>query len=71
MVGAVVLVMWGWFVAQAPRIVGPRLTLHTAAAAHPALVAATLAVGTVLVVVIPAFFFLFALFSRPPLEVIE
>ena len=32
---------------------------------------AALGVGTVLAVVIPAFLFLFALFSRPPLEVIE
>jgi hypothetical protein len=50
-----VLVLWGWFIAQAPRLAGPRLTLHTAAAAHPALVAAAFAVGAVLVVVIPAF----------------
>ncbi len=70
-VGSAVLLLWGWFIAQAPHIAGPRLTLHTAAAAHPALVAAALAVGAVLVVVIPAFLFLFTLFSRPVLEVIE
>jgi cytochrome bd-type quinol oxidase subunit 2 len=68
---AAVLVMGSWFLAQTPHVVGPRLTLHTAAAAHPALVATTVAVGTVLVVVIPAFLFLFTLFSRPPLEAIE
>jgi cytochrome d ubiquinol oxidase subunit II len=70
-IGSSVLVLWGWFVAQAPRIVGPRLTLHAAAATQPALVAAALAVGAVLVAVIPAFVFLFTLFSRPVLEVIE
>jgi len=28
-------VLWGWFAAQAPRLIGTRLTIHTAAAPHP------------------------------------
>jgi cytochrome d ubiquinol oxidase subunit II len=66
-----VMVLWGWFTAQAPRLVGPRLTLHTAAATHTALVAVAVAVGAVLVAVIPAMFLLFALFNRPATEVLE
>jgi cytochrome bd ubiquinol oxidase subunit II len=64
-------VLWGWFVAQAPRLVGPRLTVHTAAATHPALVAVAVSVGAVLVAVVPATVLLFRLFDRPVLEVSE
>jgi cytochrome d ubiquinol oxidase subunit II len=65
------MVLWGWFAAQAPRLVGPRLTVHTAAATHPALVAVAVAIAAVLVAVIPAMFLLFALFNRPATEVLE
>jgi cytochrome d ubiquinol oxidase subunit II len=65
------LVLWGWFVVQAPRLVGPRLTLHGAAATHPALVAVAVSVAAVLLAVVPATFLLFRLFDRPVLEVVE
>lgn len=63
--------LWGWFVAQAPRLVGTHLTIHTAAATHPALIAIAIAVALVLLLVLPATYLLFALFGRPVLEVIE
>jgi cytochrome bd ubiquinol oxidase subunit II len=64
-------VLWGWFVAQAPRLIGPRLTIHTAAATHPALIAIAISIAIVLLLVLPATYLLFALFGRPVLEVIE
>jgi cytochrome d ubiquinol oxidase subunit II len=64
-------VLWGWFVAQAPRLIGPRLTVDAAAATHPALVAVAVSVGAVLVAVVPATVLLFSLFDRPALEVSE
>jgi cytochrome bd ubiquinol oxidase subunit II len=64
-------VLWGWFVAQAPRLIGPGLTIHTAAATHPALAAIAIAAGIVLLLVIPAMYLLFSVFARPVLEVVE
>jgi cytochrome d ubiquinol oxidase subunit II len=61
--------MWGWFVAQAPRLVGPRLTIHTAAATHAALAAIAIACGVVLLLVLPAIYLLFTVFARPVPEV--
>jgi cytochrome bd ubiquinol oxidase subunit II len=57
--------VWGWFVAQSPHLVGPLLTIHTAAATPPALTATAIACGVVLLGVIPAMFLLFAMFARP------
>lgn len=68
-VGAAVL--WGWFVAQEPHLIGIGLTIHTAAATHPALIAIAVAGGIVLLLVLPAMYLLFSVFSRPPLEVSE
>jgi cytochrome d ubiquinol oxidase subunit II len=65
------LVLWGWFVAQAPRLVGPGVTVHSAAATRPALVAVAVSVAAVLIAVVPATFLLFRLFDRPVLEVVE
>jgi cytochrome d ubiquinol oxidase subunit II len=65
------LVLWGWFAAQAPRLVGPRITVHTAAATRPALMAVAVSVAAVLVAVVPATFLLFRLFDRPALEVVK
>jgi cytochrome d ubiquinol oxidase subunit II len=70
-VAAAGAVLWGWFIAQSPRLVGPRLTVHSAAAAHAALVAVAVSVAAVLVAVIPATVLLFSLFDRPVLEVSE
>jgi cytochrome d ubiquinol oxidase subunit II len=63
--------LWGWFAAQTPRLIGPRLTIHTAAAAHPALIAIAIAIAIVLLLILPATYLLFALFGRPVLEVTE
>jgi cytochrome bd ubiquinol oxidase subunit II len=56
--------LWGWFVAQTPHLVGVGLTLHTAAASHSALAAIAIASGIVLVLVLPSFYLLFTLFDR-------
>jgi cytochrome bd ubiquinol oxidase subunit II len=64
-------VLWGWFVAQSPQLVGPRLTVHSAAATHTALVAVAVSVGAVLVAVVPATVLLFRIFAHPVMEVSE
>jgi cytochrome bd ubiquinol oxidase subunit II len=64
-------VLWGWFVVQAPHLIGTRLTIHSAAATHAALGAVAIAGGVVLVLVLPAMYLLFAVFARPELEVPE
>jgi cytochrome bd ubiquinol oxidase subunit II len=64
-------VLWGWFVSQAPHLIGTRLTIHTAAATHPALVSIAVASGFVLLLVLPAMYLLFAVFARPELEASE
>jgi cytochrome d ubiquinol oxidase subunit II len=56
--------IWGWFVAQAPHLVGVRLTLHTAAASPSALAAIAIAAAIVVVTVLPSFYLLFTLFDR-------
>ena len=64
-------VLWGWFVSQAPHLIGTRLTVHSAAATHAALGAIAIAGGVVLLLVLPAMYLLFAVFARPELEVTE
>ena len=64
-------VLWGWFVSQAPHLIGSRLTIHTAAATHAALMSIAIAGGLVLLLVLPAMYLLFAVFARPELEVTE
>jgi cytochrome d ubiquinol oxidase subunit II len=63
--------LWGWFVIQAPRLIGARLTIHSAAATHSALNAIAISAGVVLLLVLPAMYLLFAVFARPELEVTE
>lgn len=63
--------MWGWLVAQSPNLIGTRLTIHTAAATPPALMAVAIACGVVLLGVPPALYLLFVMFARPRPEVIE
>jgi cytochrome bd ubiquinol oxidase subunit II len=58
-------IVWGWLIAQSPRIIGPRLTIHTAAATAPALTALVIAGAVVLLAVLPAFYLLYVLFARP------
>jgi cytochrome bd ubiquinol oxidase subunit II len=64
-------VLWGWFVSQAPHLIGSHLTIHMAAATHAALVSIAIAAGLVLLLVLPAMYLLFAVFARPELEVTE
>jgi cytochrome bd ubiquinol oxidase subunit II len=64
-------ILWGWFVSQAPRLIGPHLTIHSAAATPAALVSIAIAAGVVLLLVLPAMYLLFNVFARPELEVIE
>ena len=62
-------VLWGWFVSQAPHLIGHRLTIHSTAATHAALGAIAIAAGAVLLLVLPAMYLLFAVFARPELEI--
>ncbi len=65
----IVLMIWGWGFAQYPYIVPPDLTLTNAAGPDSVLgpVLIILAAGVVLVV--PAFAFLYSLFMRPQADV--
>jgi cytochrome bd ubiquinol oxidase subunit II len=63
--------VWGWFVAQTPHLVGVTLTLHTAAASHSALAAIAIASGIVLLTVLPSFYLLFTVFDRSLPEATE
>jgi cytochrome bd ubiquinol oxidase subunit II len=64
-------IVWGWLVAQSPRLIGAQLTIHTAAATHTALTALAIAGAAVLVTVIPAFFLLYVLFAHPSPEMTQ
>src|ERR1700733_5367525 len=64
-------IVWGWLIAQSPRLIGTRLTIHTAAATHPALTALAIAIAAVLVAVLPAFYLLYVLFAHPSPEMTQ
>jgi cytochrome bd ubiquinol oxidase subunit II len=64
-------IVWGWLVAQSPRLIGARLTIHTAAATHAALTALAIAGAAVLVAVLPAFYLLYVLFAHPSPEMTQ
>jgi cytochrome bd ubiquinol oxidase subunit II len=64
-------IVWGWLIAQSPRLIGSRLTIHAAAATPPALTALAIAGAAVLLAVLPAFYLLYALFGQPSPEVTE
>ncbi len=64
-------IVWGWLIAQSPRLIGARLTIHTAAATHTALTALAIAGAAVLVAVLPAFFLLYILFAHPSPEMTQ
>ncbi len=70
MLGAAAI-LWGWLIAQAPRLIGTHLTIHSAAATGPALTALAIAGAVVLLAVTPAFYLLYVLFARPSPEVTE
>jgi cytochrome bd ubiquinol oxidase subunit II len=61
-------IIWGWLIAQSPRLIGTHLTIHTAAATGPALTAITIAGAVVLISVLPAFYLLYVLFAHPSPE---
>jgi cytochrome bd ubiquinol oxidase subunit II len=61
-------IIWGWLIAQSPRVIGTRLTIHTAAATGPVLTAIGIAGAVVLVSVLPAFYLLYVLFAHPSPE---
>jgi cytochrome bd ubiquinol oxidase subunit II len=64
-------IVWGWLIAQSPRLIGTRLTIHTAAATHTALTALAIAVAAVLIAVLPAFLLLYILFAHPTAEMTQ
>jgi cytochrome bd ubiquinol oxidase subunit II len=64
-------IIWGWLIAQSPRLIGARLTIHTAAATHPALIAIAIAGAAVLITVLPAFYLLYILFAHPSPEITQ
>ena len=64
-------IVWGWLVAQSPRLIGTRLTIHTAAATHTALTALAIAGAAVLIAVLPAFYLLYVLFAHPSPEMTQ
>jgi cytochrome d ubiquinol oxidase subunit II len=65
------VILWGWLIAQSPRLIGTHLTIDSAAATAPALTALAVAGALVLVAVLPAFYLLYVLFARPSPEVTE
>jgi cytochrome bd ubiquinol oxidase subunit II len=66
---AVAAVMWGWGLAQYPRIAGPGTTIASAAATEPDLTAVTIALAAGLVLLVPSIWVLYVAFRRQPLEV--
>jgi cytochrome d ubiquinol oxidase subunit II len=64
-------IVWGWLIAQSPRLIGARLTIHAAAATPPALTALAIAGIAVLIAVLPAFYLLYARFGHPSPEVTQ
>jgi cytochrome d ubiquinol oxidase subunit II len=63
--------VWGWFVSQAPHLVGAHLTIRAAAAPEPAMTALAISIAVVLSAVIPAFLLLFGMFAHAVPEVSE
>jgi cytochrome d ubiquinol oxidase subunit II len=64
--GAVVAVMVGWGIAQHPRLVGPDLTVASAAATSPMLGAFIITALAGLALMAPALYLLFVTFRRDP-----
>ena len=64
-------IIWGWLIAQSPRLIGTRLNIHTAAATHTALTALAIAGAAVLIAVLPAFLLLYILFAHPTPEMTQ
>ena len=67
-VGAVVAVIWGWFVAQHPYLLPTQLTIEDAAGASAALTTVIVVFGIAAVTCVPALGLLYALQQRERLE---
>jgi cytochrome bd ubiquinol oxidase subunit II len=67
-VGAVVAVVWGWFVAQHPYLLPDALTIDDAAAASASLVTVMVVFGIAAVVILPSLALLYVLSQRRALE---
>jgi cytochrome d ubiquinol oxidase subunit II len=67
-VGAVVAVIWGWFVAQHPYLLPEELTIDQAAGAGAALTTVLVVFGIAAVTVIPSLLLLYVLAQRQALE---
>jgi cytochrome d ubiquinol oxidase subunit II len=65
---AITAVVWGWGLAQYPRIAGPGVTVRSAAASSPELSAILVAVGGGLALLAPAAWLLYVAFRRAPVE---
>ena len=61
---AVAAVLWGWALAQYPRMLPPKLDYTTAAARPPVLVATLAAVGVGSLLLVPSLGWLYVLFQR-------
>jgi cytochrome bd ubiquinol oxidase subunit II len=64
-------ILWGWLIAQSPRLIGTRLTIHTAAATHTALTALAIGGAVMLIAVLPAFYLLYVLVAHPSPEMTQ
>ena len=67
-VGAVVAVVWGWFIAQYPFLIPGQLTISGTAGAGASLTSILVVFGVAVVTVIPSLVFLYVLSQRDVLE---
>jgi cytochrome d ubiquinol oxidase subunit II len=68
---AIAAIVWGWGLAQYPRLAGPGVTVASAAAAGPELTAVAIAFAAGAVLLVPALWLLYAVFRRRPVEVVR
>jgi cytochrome d ubiquinol oxidase subunit II len=68
---ATAAVLWGWGLAQFPRLVGRTVTVSNAAADAPELHALAIALGAGGALLLPALWLLHVAFRRHPTEVIR
>jgi cytochrome bd ubiquinol oxidase subunit II len=66
---AVVSLIWGWGLAQFPRLLGPRLTVAAAAAPSPELHAVAIAIAGGAALLVPSMWLLYGAFRRHAAEV--
>jgi cytochrome d ubiquinol oxidase subunit II len=66
---ATAALVWGWGLAQYPRLACPRVTVASAAASAPELHAIAVALAAGAVLLAPALWLLYGVFRRQPPEV--